>query len=73
MKRPDIIQGGRAELERELLEAVFTPGTEPLAEELKARLTRRGYGKLRLVPNEAHQSPPETDGSPSGPGKVGHP
>ena len=30
MKRPDIIQGGRAEFERELLEAMFTPGAEPL-------------------------------------------
>jgi len=30
MKRPDIIQGGRAEFERELLEAMFTLGAEPL-------------------------------------------
>lgn len=71
MKRPDIIQGGRAELERELLEAMFTPGGEPLTDELKARLARRGYRKLRLVPNEADQSPPETGGSPSGPGNAG--
>lgn len=70
MKRLDIIQGGRAELERELLETIFTPGAEPLAEELKTRLTRRGYLKLRLVSDEAYQSLPETGGSPSGSGKV---
>jgi hypothetical protein len=57
MKRPDIIQGRRAELERELLEAMFTPGGEPLAEELKARLAPQGRRKLRLVPDEACQSP----------------
>ena len=71
MKRPDIIQGGRAELERELLEAIFTPGAKPLAEELKARLARRGYLKLRLVSDEACQSPPENGDSPSGSGKAG--
>lgn len=71
MKRPDIIQGGRAELERELLEAIFTPGGEPLAEELKARLTRRDYLKLRLVSDEAYQSASETGGNPSGSGKTG--
>ncbi len=70
MKRPDIIQGGRAELERELLDAIFTPGAEPLADELKARLTRRGNRKLRLVPEKVRQSPPETGGSSSGSGKV---
>jgi hypothetical protein len=70
MKRPDIIQGGRAELERELLEAIFTPGAEPLTDELKARLAPRGYRRLRLVPDEACQSPPETGGSPTGSGKT---
>lgn len=72
MKRPDIIQGGRAELERDLLEAVFTPGGEPLADELKVRLAPRSFRKLRLVPDEACQSPSETGGSPSGSGKAGH-
>lgn len=52
MKRPDIIQGGRAELERELLEAIFTPGAESLADTLKARLAPRGYRRLHLVPDE---------------------
>jgi hypothetical protein len=52
---------------------MFTPGAEPLADELKARLAPRGHRKLRLVPDEACQSPPETGGSPSGPGKVGRP
>ena len=73
MKRPDIIQGGRAELERELLEAMFTPGAEPLVDTLKVRLARRDNRKLRLVPDRACQSPPETGGSPSDPGKVGRP
>ena len=71
MKRPDIIQGGRAELERELLEAMFTPGAEPLADELKVRLAPRGYRRLHLVPDEACQSPPENGDSPSGSGKAG--
>jgi hypothetical protein len=70
MKRPDIIQGRRAELERELLEAMFMPGGEPLADELKARLAPWGRRKLRLVPERVHQSPPETDGSPSDFGKA---
>jgi hypothetical protein len=71
MKRPDIIQGGRAELERELLEAMFTPGAEPLADTLKVRLARRGYRKLRLVPDDTCKSPPETGGNPTGSGKAG--
>lgn len=71
MKRPDIIQGGRAELEHELLEAIFTPGTEPLADELKVRLAPRGCRRLRLVPDEVCQSPPENGDSPSGSGKAG--
>lgn len=71
MKRPDIIQGGRAELERELLEAVFTRGAEPLADELKARLARRSFRKLRLVPDGACQSPSETGGNSSGSDKAG--
>jgi hypothetical protein len=70
MKRPDIIQGGRAELERELLEAMFTPGAEPLADELKIRLAPRGFRRLRLVPVQACQSPPENGDSPSGSGKA---
>lgn len=42
MKYPDIIQDGRAELERTLLEAMFTLGAEPLA----------GLSQLHLVPDK---------------------
>lgn len=65
MKRPDIIQGGRADLERELLEALFTPGAEPRAHELKTRLVPRGQGKLRLVVGGTREHPsPETGINP---------
>lgn len=58
MRHRNIIQGGRADLERELLEALFTPGAEPRAHDLKTRLARR-LGKLRLVSDETrkHVSP----------------
>ncbi len=70
MRHRNIIQGGRADLERELLEALFTPGAEPRAHELKARLAHRGQGKLRLIsdrtrerasPNTAANSDPSED------------
>jgi hypothetical protein len=49
MKQRNIIQGGRAELERELLEALFTPGAEASVHDLKTRLVPRGQDKLHLV------------------------
>jgi hypothetical protein len=49
MRHQNIIQGGRADLERELLEALFTPGAEPRAHKLKTRLMPRGQGMLRLA------------------------
>jgi hypothetical protein len=59
MKHRNIIQGGRADLERELLEALFTPGAEPRVHDLKTRLAPRGQGKLRLVADgtREHASP----------------
>lgn len=61
MKYRNIIQGGRADIERELLEALFTPGAEPRAHDLKTRLASRGRGKLRLVSDAAHERAwPET-------------
>lgn len=44
-----IIKGQRPTLERELLETMFTPGAEGCAANLKARLARRGKGKLVLA------------------------
>lgn len=49
MKHHEIIQGGRADLELELLKAMFTPGGEHRVREIEARLAPRGRGKLRLV------------------------
>ncbi len=65
MRHRNIIQGGRADLERELLEALFTPGAEPRAHELKTRLVRRGQGKLCLVADRARERiPPEMGANP---------
>lgn len=55
MRHRDIIQGGRADLERELLEALFTPGAEPRVHDLKTRLVPRGQGKLRLVSDQTRE------------------
>ncbi|MEW6330276.1 MAG: hypothetical protein AB1560_02345 [Pseudomonadota bacterium] len=61
MKHRDIIQGGRADLERELLEALFTPGAEPRVHDLKTRLASRGQGKLHLVTDRTREyASPET-------------
>lgn len=57
MRHRNIIQGGRANLERELLEALFTPGAEPRAHELKTRLVPRGQGKLQLVVDGTREHP----------------
>ncbi len=65
MKQRNIIQGGRADLERELLEALFTPGAEASVHELKTRLVPRSQGKLRLVTDRTHEyASPETDANP---------
>lgn len=45
----DVIQGQRANLERELLKAMLTHGAERKAESLKTQLDRRGIGKLKIV------------------------
>jgi hypothetical protein len=42
-----LLNGGRPALEREVLEALFTPGAETRVQDLKARLARRG--RIRLV------------------------
>lgn len=55
MRRRNIIQGGRADLERELLEALFTPGAEPRVHDLKTRLVPRGQGKFRLVSDRTRE------------------
>lgn len=61
MRHRNIIQGGRADLERELLQALFTPGAEPRVHELEIRLACRGQGKLRLVSDQAREhASPET-------------
>lgn len=59
MRHRDIIQGGRADLERELLEALFTPGAEPRVHDLKTRLVTRSQSKLHLVLDRTreHASP----------------
>ena len=65
MKQRNIIQGGRAELERELLEALFTPGAEASVHDLKTRLVPRGQGKLRLVSDQTREHTSfETDANP---------
>ena len=64
MRDWDIIEGGRLELELELLKAMFTPGAESRVRNLGTRLARR-QGKLRLVVEEARgDAPPDTDPSP---------
>ena len=54
-----LLKGGRSSLEHELLRAMFTPGAEPRAAELKARLARRADGKLSAV--NAESGRPVTD------------
>jgi hypothetical protein len=49
MRHRETIQGGRADLELELLKAMFTPSGEQRVREIEARLASRGRGKLRLV------------------------
>lgn len=68
MRHRNIIQGGRADLERELLQALFTPGVEPRVRDLKTRLARR-QGKLRLVVDEAREHASPEIGSHSDPSK----
>lgn len=58
----NVIKGKRAGLERELLKAILTPGAERKAETLKARLRRRGTGKLRVVTNQASRPAPTEAG-----------
>ncbi len=65
----DIIEGGRAALELELLKAMFTPGAEPRVHDLKTRLVPRGQGKLRLVVDEAREHASSKIGSHSDPSK----
>lgn len=64
MRHRNIIQGSRADLERELLEAMFTSGAEPRAHELKTRLVPRGQGKLRLVSDRTREYVSETGINP---------
>lgn len=64
-----IIQGGRADLERELLEALFMPGAEPRVHDLKTRLVPRGQGKLRLVSDVTHKRISSKTGTNLGPHK----
>jgi hypothetical protein len=49
MRHRNIIQGSRADLELELLKAMFTPGGEHRVREIEVRLAPRGRGKLRLI------------------------
>jgi hypothetical protein len=67
MRHRNIIQGGRADLERELLEALFTSGAETRAHELKARLAARGQGKFRVVSNRTRERASSETGANSGP------
>ena len=61
MKHHEIIQGGRADLELELLKAMFTPGGEHRVREIETRLAPRGRAKLRLVSNVTRERvSPET-------------
>jgi hypothetical protein len=61
MRHRDIVQGGRADLELELLKAMFTPGGEHRVREIKARLAPRGRGEVRLVSDETRElTSPET-------------
>lgn len=48
-----LLKGGRPNLEHELLRAMFTPGAQQRADELKARLGRRAGGKLSAVSAES--------------------
>jgi len=48
-----LLKGGRSSLEHELLRAMFTPGAEHRAAELKTRLVKRGPGKLSAVSTES--------------------
>jgi len=54
-----LLKGGRSGLEHELLRAMFTPGAEPRATELKARLARRAGDQLSAV--NAETCRPATD------------
>lgn len=61
MRHRETIQGGRADLELELLQAMFTPGGERRVREIEARLAPRGRGKLRLVSDPTREcASPET-------------
>lgn len=51
----NLLKGNRSDLESELLEAMFTPGSEQQIEALKMRLERRGHGQLRIVSDPAAQ------------------
>lgn len=62
-----IIQGGRAKLERKLLEALFVPGAELRVHDLKTRLAPRGQGKLRLVRDRACECASPDTGTNSDP------
>lgn len=70
MRNQNVIQGGRADLERELLEALFTPGAEASVHDLKTRLVPRGQGKLRLVLDRARERTLPEIGANSDPRKV---
>jgi hypothetical protein len=62
MRHRETIQGGRADLELELLKAIFTPGGEHRVREIEARLAPRGRGKLRLVLDVTRElNSPEAD------------
>ena len=65
-----LLKGGRPSLEHELLRAMFTPGAEHRAEELKTRLVRRGPGKLSAVSTEPGR-PADSDVDPSPPNHGG--
>ena len=67
MRHRNIIQGGRADLERELLEALFTPGAETRAHDLKTRLVPRGQDKLRLVGDRTRECASPEAGANSDP------
>jgi hypothetical protein len=64
----DIIEGGRAALELELLKAMFTPGAEPRVRDLEIRLARR-QGKLRLVSDGTREHASPETGANSDPRK----
>jgi hypothetical protein len=61
MAKLKIINGGRRELEYQLLAAMFTPGGNANVETLRLRLARRGGGQIRAVgATPAPGSPPRT-------------